>query len=227
MLEWVSDVVHAVGLPGVALLMLVENIVPPLPSELIMPFAGYVTRNDMRGFWLAVLAGTIGSVGGAVFWFIVGREVGEHRVREWFDRHGRWLGLRARHIDRAQRWFVRHDAGAVLIGRLIPGVRVFVSLPAGFARMPWIPFLLYSTMGTLVWVLALTYAGRLLGIHFARVHDALTLMLWLVLATSAVALTMLMGHRHRLPPPRQRRRVGPPNRRANRPGGRRATDAAR
>ena len=95
-----------------------------------------------------IAAATVGSLAGALLWYEIGRRVGERRVRAWVERSGKWITLSPTDLDRAQGWFKRHGGAAVFAGRLVPGVRTFVSLPAGFAGMPRIPFLLYSAAGT-------------------------------------------------------------------------------
>jgi membrane protein DedA with SNARE-associated domain len=171
MFEWITSTVRTLGYAGVALLTFVENLFPPVPSELVIPLAGFVAAKGDLTLWGVIAAGAIGSLAGATAWYEVGRRVGERRLRAWAQRHGRWLTIDAADIDRAQQWFRRHGAAAVFIGRLVPGVRTFVSLPAGFAGMPLGRFLLYSTAGTLVWTAALAYAGVVLQANFTVVSD--------------------------------------------------------
>jgi membrane protein DedA with SNARE-associated domain len=131
-------------------------------------------------------------VAGAWIWYEVGRRMGEARLRRWVDRHGRWLTLTARDVDRAQAWFTRHGTMAVFVGRLVPGVRTFVSLPAGFSGMPLGPFLFYSTAGTVLWTAGLASAGVLLEANFTLVSD------YIDMATNAllVGLGALLAWRH-------------------------------
>ena len=180
MFDWIVNIVRSLGYPGVALLTFLENVVPPIPSELIMPLAGFIASRD--GFTVAgaIAAGSIGSLAGAIGWYWVGRRVGEDRVRRFVRRHGRWAGLSGSDIDRALAWFRRHGGLAVLIGRLIPAVRTFISLPAGFARMPVLSFVLYTTAGTVAWTAALTYAGVLLGRNYEAVERYLGPASWVV-----------------------------------------------
>lgn len=138
-----------------------------------MPLAGFVAEQGGVSFWGAVAAGTVGSLLGAVGWYAVGRSVGERRLRAWVERHGRWLTLSGDDVDTAKRWFARHGGAAVFVGRLVPGVRTLISVPAGFASMPVLPFVLYSAAGTAVWTVALAYAGRVLGSQYARVGSVL------------------------------------------------------
>jgi membrane protein DedA with SNARE-associated domain/uncharacterized membrane protein YkvA (DUF1232 family) len=167
--DWITDMVSAGGYPGIVLMMLAENVFPPIPSELIMPLAGFVAAQGQLNPVLVVLAGTLGSVLGALPWYVAGLWVGEQRVCAFAARHGRWLTLSEKEIGQAMRWFERHGRLAVLIGRLVPTVRTLISLPAGMARMKLLPFLLYSSIGTLAWTGALTAAGFLLESEYRRV----------------------------------------------------------
>ena len=138
-----------------------------------MPLAGFVAEQGGLSFWGAVVAGRVGSLVGATGWYWVGRSVGERRLRAWVDRHGRWLTLSGDDVDTAKHWFERHGGFAVFVGRLVPGVRTLISVPAGFAAMPLVPFLLYAAAGTAAWTLALAVAGRMLGSQYERVSRVL------------------------------------------------------
>jgi membrane protein DedA with SNARE-associated domain len=181
MFDWISGTMASMGEIGVALLMLLENVFPPIPSELIMPLAGFISERGGLSFWPVVAAGSAGSLAGALAWYWVGRSVGERRFRVWVDAHGRWLTLSCEDLDRAKGWFDRHGGAAVFIGRLIPGIRTFISVPAGFAEMPFAPFLAYSTAGTALWTAALAIAGRMLGSQYDQVSTYLGPISWIVL----------------------------------------------
>jgi membrane protein DedA with SNARE-associated domain/uncharacterized membrane protein YkvA (DUF1232 family) len=169
--DWITNVVSQYGYPGIALLMLGENIFPPIPSELIMPLAGFVAAQGRLNPVLVVLAGTLGSVLGALPWYYAGRWLGEERMCALAARYGRWLTLDDKDLGKAIRWFERHGRKAVLFGRLIPTVRTLISLPAGMARMPLAPFLFYSTVGSLLWTSALAAAGYVLEANYRLVGD--------------------------------------------------------
>ena len=188
MFDWVSGVIRSLGYTGIVALTLLENIFPPIPSELIIPLAGYIAAEGDFSVPLVIAAGSLGSVAGATFWFWIGRRVGERRLRAWVKKHGKWITLGPADIDRAQDWFKRRGAMAVLIGRLVPGVRTFVSLPAGFAEMGWGKFLLFSAAGTVIWTAALTYAGYILRANFDRVGDSVNVVTNVVFAAFAVLL---------------------------------------
>ena len=171
MFEWITSTIRQLGYVGVATLTFLENLFPPIPSEVVIPLAGFVSARGELNIWGVIGAATAGSLAGAYFWYELGRRMGERGVREWVGRHGKWITLSPRDLDRAHDWFRRRGGAAVFIGRLVPGVRTFVSLPAGFAGMPLLPFLFYSAVGTAAWTAALAYAGFVLQSGFTRVEE--------------------------------------------------------
>jgi membrane protein DedA with SNARE-associated domain len=166
MSDWVTDLVTTLGYWGIAFLMFLENVFPPIPSELIMPLAGFETDKGELTFFGIVVAGSIGSLAGAYAWYWLGAKVGEDRLRRFIEKHGNCQDL-----DEAKRWLERHGAAAVLIGRMVPGIRTVISLPAGLARMPQPKFLFYSAIGTFLWTLLLAFAGRVLASRYDEVKD--------------------------------------------------------
>jgi membrane protein DedA with SNARE-associated domain len=171
--SWILDLIRSLGYVGIALLMCLENLFPPIPSELIMPLAGVLAaQQDMSLTW-AIVAGSIGSLVGQSAWFWLGRRIGERRMRHLAERHGRWLTMGPEDLDHAKDWLVRHGALALLIGRLVPTVRTLISLPAGIAGVSWWQFLLYSAVGTTAWTAALAAAGYALRAQFTRINDVL------------------------------------------------------
>jgi membrane protein DedA with SNARE-associated domain len=186
MFDWITGFVVRSGHGGVFLLMLAENIVPPIPSELIMPLAGFTAARGQLSLLLVVLAGTAGSLLGAVFWYYVGRRLGLERLAHLAARHGRWLTLSPDDVDRADGWFRRHGARAVFFGRLIPTVRTLISVPAGIAGMPLPQFLAWSVLGTSLWTALLAGAGYLLQSQYERVSDYLN-------PVSTVVVVLIIG----------------------------------
>jgi membrane protein DedA with SNARE-associated domain len=173
MVEWITNTMNALGYWGVGLLMFLENLFPPIPSELIMPLAGFMVSKGQWNFGAAVFAGVFGTIIGALPWYYLGKLVSEARLRHFADKYGKWITISGKDIDKANSWFTKHGAKAVLFCRLVPGVRTLISLPAGINAMPIIPFLLYSTIGTTLWVLFLTALGYFLGDNYEKVDEYL------------------------------------------------------
>lgn len=165
MTQWAAEG----GYLAVAVLMFLENVFPPIPSEVIMPVAGYAASRGELSLPLAILSGSAGSLAGAWLWYGIGYRLGTDRLRSWAGRHGRWLTLSPRDVDRADAWFDEHGGKAVLFGRMIPAVRTLISVPAGISEMPALPFLLYSSVGTLLWTGALAGLGYALGGQYEAV----------------------------------------------------------
>ena len=185
MFEWIAGIIEGLGYVGVLALTFLENLFPPIPSEVVIPLAGFVAARGGLRLDVVIVAATVGSVLGAVLWYAIGRQIGEQRLRAWVERSGKWLTLSPTDLDRAQAWFTRHGRMAVLIGRLIPGVRTFVSLPAGFNRMPLGPFLFFTAVGTLAWTAALAYAGVALRASYTTVGEYMDVVTNVVLVAGA------------------------------------------
>lgn len=170
---WVEGIIYALGYPGIALVILIENIVPPIPSELVLPLAGFLVVEGRMTFVGVVLASTIGSVLGALVLYAMGSQLGEPIIRRLLQRYGRYLGTHEQDLDRALQVFARRGDMIVFLGRLIPVVRSIISLPAGMHRMALGRFVLFTTLGSLIWNSALVYAGMLLGANWLLVLDVM------------------------------------------------------
>ena len=157
--SWIVGVISAAGYAGVAGLMAVESACIPLPSEVIMPFAGYLASTGRFSLATAATAGALGCNIGSTLAYAVGARGGRPLVERW----GRYVLLSPVDLDRAERFFRRFGGPAVLVGRLLPVVRTFIALPAGIARMPQLPFQIYTFIGSWPWCYALAYVGYLLG----------------------------------------------------------------
>ena len=156
---FVVTVISTLGYPGVALLMGIESACIPLPSELIMPYAGFLVHIGRFNLWLAALAGAIGCNVGSV----IAYEIGYYGGRPLVERFGRVIWLSRHELDMADRLFKRHGGITILISRMLPVIRTFIALPAGVARMPRARFHLYTFVGSFPWCLGLAYVGLLLG----------------------------------------------------------------
>jgi membrane protein DedA with SNARE-associated domain len=169
MFEFIVNTIADAGYVGIFLLMLLENIIPPIPSELIMPLSGFVAARGKLDIVLVVIVGTAGSVIGALPWYFLGARLGEQRIYHLIDRYGRWLTLSRKNIDVASKWYKRHGWNATVAGRLIPALRTLISVPAGIIRMPILPFIACSTIGSLVWVALLSAVGYVLESQYEAV----------------------------------------------------------
>lgn len=170
MATWIIETINALGYAGIFLLMLAESLFPPIPSELIIPFAGFSVVNGTLDLWLVLASATVGAVAGMLPWYFLGRIFGLGRVRALADRYGRWATLNAAEVDTATQWFYRFGPAIVLVGRLIPLIRTLISIPAGLARMPLWRFVLFSSIGALIWNSILVGAGFLLAEHYELVE---------------------------------------------------------
>jgi membrane protein DedA with SNARE-associated domain len=179
------------GYGAIGLAMFLENLFPPIPSELIMPLGGFYVQQGQLSLVPVVLAGLIGTVLGALPWYGIGRLVNEERIEHWLERHGRWIGISTKELRRSRSWFNRHGTALVFWGRLVPGIRTLISVPAGIEMMPLGPFLIWTTAGSLIWTLLLTVAGMLLGEGYTNVEvwmQPLTRVIKVLLVLSVLGL---------------------------------------
>lgn len=181
MFEWMKSSIADLGYPAIAFFMFLENAIPPIPSEFIMPLGGFLTEQEELSFVGIVIAGTIGSVAGTLPLYYLGRFIREERLKHWIAKYGKWIAISEMDVERAMDWFDRHGGKAVLICRLIPGLRSLISIPAGAARMDMTRFLCYTVMGTGLWTSILAYAGVLLGENYEKVETYLGPISYLVL----------------------------------------------
>jgi membrane protein DedA with SNARE-associated domain len=165
---WVAGVIDSLGVAGVGLLVALENLVPPVPSELVLTMAGYLAGEGRMNVVLVVVAATLGSVLGALALYWLGRWVGEERLRRWLDRIPL---VDTDELDKADRWFERHAKGAVLLGRCAPVVRSLVSIPAGANHMQLGLFTVLTAVGSGVWNLIFVGGGYLLGEKFGQLEQ--------------------------------------------------------
>lgn len=183
---WVQDVIERLGAVGVALLVILENVFPPIPSEIVLPFAGFVAQRGDGSVIVMIFAATVGAVVGALILYGIAALIGPERLSAFIARFGRWFGVKPSDLQRAEQWFDRHAVAAVLLGRCVPLIRSVVSVPAGFRRMRIAPFLLYTAIGSIVWNTALIGAGAILGDQWERVEPYVATLQWVVIGLIAV-----------------------------------------
>lgn len=171
MTEFILNLIAWGGYVGIFLLMVIENVFPPIPSEVIMGFGGMaVARGDMAMVPLLIVA-TAGTTVGNVFWYGIGRWIGYERLKPLVDRHGRWLTLRWEDVERLHRFFKKHGGWVVFVARFMPTFRTMISLPAGMTKMGMPRFLLATFAGSAIWNAVLAYAGLILGSRFETLQD--------------------------------------------------------
>lgn len=171
MTEFILNLIAWGGYIGIFILMVLENVFPPVPSEVIMGFGGMaVARGDMAMVPLLIW-GTLGTTVGNLFWYAVGRWIGYARLEPFVDRHGRWLTLCWEDVEKLHRFFVKHGLWVVFVFRFLPTFRTMISLPAGMARMGLPRFLVATFLGSAIWNGVLAYAGLILGSRFEALQD--------------------------------------------------------
>ncbi|QMT17012.1 DedA family protein [Planococcus maritimus] len=161
--QWMISVMENYGYFGIFLLILLENVFPPVPSEVVLTAGGFMTSTTSLTIWGVILSATAGSVAGAAVLYGLGLLLDVERLERIIDKHGRWLRLKKADLYKADRWFDRFGGFAVFIGRLIPLVRSLISIPAGMSNMKFVLFLTFTTAGTFIWNTVLVYAGRAVG----------------------------------------------------------------
>ncbi len=193
--DWVTDTIEVLGYLGVALLVALESVFPPIPSEVVLPMAGFVAGRGDASVLGMVAASTIGSVIGSWVLYGISSAIGEDRLHQFVERYGRWLGVKVADLQRAEDWFDRRSDMAVFFGRCVPLVRSLVSVPAGFRRMPLLRFTLLSAAGSAMWNLALIGAGALLGEQWHVVGEYVGILQTVVIAAVVAGLAWWVWRR--------------------------------
>jgi len=165
--HWLETFISNYEYWGVFFLMLLENIFPPIPSEVVLPMAGFIAASQELNSWLMLIFASLGAAVGAAFWYWVGLWVGKPRLITFFNKWGPWVAVTTKEFEKTVHFFDQHAKKSILIGRIIPGVRTLISIPAGLIKMPFIQFMLYTFIGSFIWSAGLIYAGFILGAQFA------------------------------------------------------------
>ena len=192
MSDWIIRLIEQAGYLGVAFLMFLETVFPPIPSEVIMPIAGLgAARGDMT-LWGVIVAGTGGAMMGNLFWYLVARVIGIDRFRPFIERWGRWLTMDWAEVERGQKMFATYGAAFVFFGRLLPTIRSLISVPAGLLKLRLSTFLIWSTIGTAGWTALLAVAGYELGQRFDEVETVIGPL------STAIIVVIVLGYLWRL-----------------------------
>jgi len=186
--SWAQSIISTGGYPGLVLVMFLENVFPPIPSELVLPLAGSLVLQGRFTLLGITFTGALGSVTGALVFYQGGRLLGERRVRELIRHFGKWLMLAEEDFDKALTWFNRYGESVIFFGRMVPIVRSLVSIPAGIARMNLVRFNIYTIVGTALWSFLLALAGYLLGTSWPLVSTWIGRYEKLILGIGCVAI---------------------------------------
>jgi membrane protein DedA with SNARE-associated domain len=192
MSDWIIRLIEQSGYLGVAFLMFLETVFPPIPSEVIMSVAGVAAGQGKLGFWLVVASGTAGAMLGNILWYLAARALGIQRLEPIIHRWGRWITMSWAEVQRAQCWFDEHGTFFVFLGRLLPTVRSLVSIPAGLLKMSFRRFMLASTLGTAGWTALIAGAGYKLGENYTDIEK------FLGPAANAILVILLVGYVYRV-----------------------------
>jgi membrane protein DedA with SNARE-associated domain len=192
-IPFLTNLYGAIGYLGVLVASLIESAMVPLPSELILPFAGFmvVDPHSHWNFWIVVLVGVAGDLTGACFGYALGSKLG----RPFLDRWGHFLLIRKHEIDRAESFFARWGAPTAFIGRLLPGVRSIIGFAAGVARMPFRTFIVFSALGVIPWTIGLVWAGTVMGSNWPQIREALRPFDTLILVAAVAAVLLFVWWR--------------------------------
>ena len=195
MIDAISHTIAQLGYVGIFLIMFIETIFPPIPSELVLPFAGYAAYRGELSVIGVVFAGTMGSLSGAAVFYVLGRSLKEHKLQALVARHGKWLGLKEKDVAKSQKWFEKHGLVAVFFARLLPGMRSLISVPAGLHRIKPLPFFLLSFLGSAAWTLILVLGGYLLGDQYYLIANQVKPLSYLVLGGLICAILYFLWRR--------------------------------
>jgi membrane protein DedA with SNARE-associated domain len=178
----VARIIDALGYPGIMLLIAAENVIPPIPSEAVLPMAGFLAASGTFNFWVVLLFATLGSLIGATALYYAGAILGRTKILVLIERHGGKVGLSLDDVKKAESWFQQRGKISVMVCRLIPIVRSLISIPAGFYRMSFPTFILYSAIGSLLWNFILVGAGYRLESHWDSVEPYVEIFQYIVIA---------------------------------------------
>ena len=192
MTEWIVRLIEQTGYLGVAFLMFLETVFPPIPSEVIMSIAGVAAGQGKLHYGWVVAAGTAGAMLGNILWYLAARALGIIRLKPIIERWGRWITMNWAEVERAERWFALHGTFFVLVGRLLPTIRSLVSVPAGLLKMRFRDFFIASTVGTAGWTALLAGAGYELGQNYGEVDKVLGP------ASTAIMVALVIGYFYRV-----------------------------
>lgn len=194
--DWIISVMEQLGYLGIALLMFLDNVFPPIPSEIIMPSAGYTASQGQLLLTGVIIAGCIGSLLAAALLYWVGYQFKHEHIYRFVDRYGKYLFIKRPDIEKSLAWFEQHGHKIVFFGRMIPAVRSLISIPAGMSRMPFWKFMFYSGLGTVIWTSFLACVGFYFGENQAMMQQIFSQVGYVIIAIVIIVLVWILYRRH-------------------------------
>lgn len=192
--EWIISIMEQLGYLGIALLMFLDNVFPPIPSEIIMPSAGYTASQGELLLTGVIIAGCIGSLVAAALLYWVGYKFNHEAIFRFVDRYGKYLFIKSEDVKKALQWFEQYGHRIVFFGRMIPAVRSLISIPAGMSRMPFLKFMFYSSLGTIIWTTFLACVGFYFGENQALMHQIFSQVGYVIIT---IVVLVLLWHIYR------------------------------
>lgn len=192
---WVENIISTGGYPGLYFVMFLENVFPPIPSEVVLPLAGSLSLTGRFSIPLITIVGMLGSLTGAFLFYGLGKWLGEERVRNFIGKFGKYALLSVDDFDKSKDWFNKYDEWVIFFSRMVPIVRSLISIPAGVAGMNLPKFSIYTILGTALWSFILSYAGRLLGEQWPVITDFINTYQNVVLAVALVVVVFFVVYR--------------------------------
>ncbi|QXW26763.1 DedA family protein [Acinetobacter johnsonii] len=192
--EWILSIMEQLGYLGIALLMFLDNVIPPIPSEIIMPSAGYAASQGKLLLSGVIIAGCIGSLIAAALLYWIGYQFNHDAIFRFTDRYGKYLFIKSEDIQKSLLWFEKYGHRIVFFGRMVPAVRSLISIPAGMSRMPFWKFMFYSALGTIIWTTFLACVGFYFGENQALMHEIFSRVGYVIIM---IVVLVLLWHCYR------------------------------
>lgn len=192
---WVEGIISSMGYPGLYLVMFLENVFPPIPSEVVLPLAGSLTLSGRFSIGLITIVGMLGSLTGAFLFYGLGKWLGEPRMRALIEKYGQYALLSTEDLDRSLEWFDKYDEWVIFFSRMVPIVRSLISIPAGIASMSLPKFSIYTILGTALWSFVLSFGGRLLGEQWPLIAEFINTYQNIVLAIGFLVIIIFIANR--------------------------------
>ncbi|MDK2982023.1 MAG: hypothetical protein PWQ55_2370 [Chloroflexota bacterium] len=192
---WVEGIISTGGYPGLYFVMFLENVFPPIPSEVVLPLAGSLSLTGRFTIPLITIVGMLGSLTGAFLFYGLGKWLGEERLRKFIGKYGKYALLSVEDFDKSKEWFDKYDEWVIFFSRMVPIVRSLISIPAGVADMNLTKFSIYTVLGTALWSFVLSFAGRLLGEQWPVITDFINTYQNVVLVVAVLAVAIFVIYR--------------------------------